>query len=443
MKAKFYLRDNPDKLGKVPIFLYIHHKGEQFIYYTGIKIDPGKKTIEKNPESKFKNKVTWSNWNDKNDPSQVRGKGELITIINSKLKRIQAEAETAFAKGQGDVDFTKDYFIQNMPYMNKLYGDVEAKLKEPDFFNVWEQYIQSGKTQKSWTQGTVNRMNTLRAELEKLDKKNKIKFSTINESFLEMFLQQHYDQGWLNSYTAKNYKVLKGFLHWSTRRGFNTNLAYQGFEVKLKTPRIDDNIYTLEDQELDKIMNMKVKSPEQEVTRDCFVFQCYSGMRFGDMLNLKNSDINSKSIHIKTEKTGQPVDIPLNNITKRIIQKYKGSPDGMALPVISNQKYNKAIQRMGKDAKLNRIVEYVNFCGSEKVTDEFKLYQKMTSHTGRKSFIKIGLIYLGIKVEEMIKITGHSLDQIRAYYDLTNEEKEKIAQKFDLLSKHNYLAEAI
>jgi len=440
MRTNFYLRDNSDRFGKVPIFLYISIKGQRFIFYTGIKIDPGKKTVIPHPEYKHKNVVKWSNWNEADethDHARVKGRDERTKEINLFLSDLYSEVDKAYTRGKrGNVKFTKEYFKQEV----RFFRDPEPEDTEPEFFEIWEKYLQFGKTQKSWSEGTVRRMNTLRSELDKL---GKIEFRSIDESFLERFLQQHFDQGWLNSYTAKNYKLFKGFLNWATRKGYNKNLTYQGFEVKLKVPRIDDNIYTLQDKEMDLIMNMKVKSPEQEVTRDCFIFQCYSSMRFGDMLNLKSTDINTTSIHTKTQKTGQPVEIPLNNILEKILQKYEGDPSGKALPVISNQKYNKAIQRMGKDAKLNRIVEYVNYCGSEVVADEYKLYQKMTSHTARKTYIKIGLIYLGIPVEKMIKITGHSLAQIRVYYDLSAQEKEEIAHGYDLVSKHNYLTKVV
>jgi len=272
-------------------------------------------------------------------------------------------------------------------------------------------------------------LETLKAELDTLNNRSKIEFDTINDEFLKRFLKQHFQQGWLNPYTEKNYKLFKYFMTWATKKGYNKNLDYQEWEVNLDKPKNDDNIYYLEMDELNAVMENKYKN---EKVKDCFLFQCFTGLRYSDMYNLLKSDINHENITTHTQKTHKKIKIPLNDVSKSIINKYKDDPGEKALPVMSVQKYNKFIQELGQDTGLTREVDYVNYCGGDMMRKKYKLHQKMTSHTGRKTFVTLG-VYLGIPIETMIKYTGQTIDIIGRYYDIADEVKEREMKKYNQL----------
>ena len=87
-------------------------------------------------------------------------------------------------------------------------------------------------------------------------------------------------------------------------------------------------------------------SERLEHVRDLFVFSCFCGLAYSDVANLRQENIQKSFdgnlwIITKRVKTNTDVNVPLLDIPKMILKKYKGKlPDGKILPVISNQKLN-------------------------------------------------------------------------------------------------------
>ena len=87
-------------------------------------------------------------------------------------------------------------------------------------------------------------------------------------------------------------------------------------------------------------------SERLEHVRDLFIFSCFCGLAYSDVANLRQENIQKSFdgnlwIITKREKTNTDVNVPLLDIPKMILKKYKGKlPDGKILPVISNQKLN-------------------------------------------------------------------------------------------------------
>lgn len=86
-----------------------------------------------------------------------------------------------------------------------------------------------------------------------------------------------------------------------------------------------------------------------ERVRDVFLFQCFTGLRYSDVFNLKRSDIKDNHIEITTVKTADSLIIELNKHSKSILYKYKDIPfeNDKVLPVITNQKMNEYLKELG------------------------------------------------------------------------------------------------
>lgn len=79
------------------------------------------------------------------------------------------------------------------------------------------------------------------------------------------------------------------------------------------------------------------------------------------------------------------VKVPLNDIAKTILERYKDYDGGTLLPFISEQKYNQAIKEAFRLAGLNRIVTVLNPLTRE--PEQKYLYEVATTHTARRTFI--------------------------------------------------------
>jgi len=102
----------------------------------------------------------------------------------------------------------------------------------------------------------------------------------------------------------------------------------------------------LTQKELETIMNKSFSIKRLEQVRDIFIFSCFSGLAYVDVKNLCDKNIRTSFdgnvwIMGKRHKTDVSFTIPLLNVPKTILEKYKGIlPTGEILPVISNQKMN-------------------------------------------------------------------------------------------------------
>jgi integrase len=183
-----------------------------------------------------------------------------------------------------------------------------------------------------------------------------------------------------------------------------------------KDERVSKVTLTLD--ELKSIMEVDLSNKRgMERIRDCFVFQCFTGLAFSDIVDLKTEhlpDYNGRTWIIKERvKSSTIAKVPLLPQARHILNKYKDDPvclsKGTLIPVITNKNYNTYLQM---------IAEYV---GIEK---------HLTSHVGRKTFAT--LVYnAGTDRSKLKEMTGHSNETITEIYaSLSNETIEKEMEKF-------------
>lgn len=125
------------------------------------------------------------------------------------------------------------------------------------------------------------------------------------------------------------------------------------------------------------------------------VFYLFTGLAFCDIKSLKRSDITTDAdgrmwIRKHREKTGELSVIPLLDVPRRLIEKYRNHPkvmlEGVVLPVISNQRLNAYLKEVADLAKINR---------------------HLTSHIGRHTFATMSLNN-HVPLETISKMLGHS-----------------------------------
>jgi integrase len=181
-----------------------------------------------------------------------------------------------------------------------------------------------------------------------------------------------------------------------------------------------------------------------EVYKDVLLFLCGTGMRFGD---LKNITIDSKEFDSKdrmkgefmyqSEKTNRITRVPLNRLTHSIFNKYssgktrndylfprtqKGNP-------ISNSKFNKQIKEVCKIIGLNRGVKIPKYNLDKSIQEgtnkSVPLYDEISSHIGRKTFIR-EQIEIGTPPRTIMSMTGHKSQKVfDGYYEILKGDRMK------------------
>lgn len=172
-------------------------------------------------------------------------------------------------------------------------------------------------------------------------------------------------------------------------------------------------------EELDKFMNVPIASKRVCHTRDMFLFATFTGLSYADMCHLSEEHIRKEQngslwIKIKRQKTGSQCNIPLLDIPRQIMEKYKPERRGnkiFNMIVISCMNVN-----LKKIAKL---------CGIE---------NPITYHQSRHNFGTLITLSQGVPLETVSQMMGHKcIKTTQIYAKLThqkvNEDMKKLSSR--------------
>ncbi len=126
----------------------------------------------------------------------------------------------------------------------------------------------------------------------------------------------------------------------------NTGVLFVDPYANLKMSFEKSDRSYLELDEVHTIYNKKFESERLEKVRDVFIFACWTGLSYSDILDLTSDNLKTGIdgnlwIMSKRNKTGIKFNVRLLDIPKSIIDKYADKQkNGELLPVIGNQKMN-------------------------------------------------------------------------------------------------------
>lgn len=318
---------------------------------------------------------------------------------------------------------------------NRIRGTVTQQPSNLSFFKTFDIFIDDGKVNNSWTNGTLCKFFSLKKDLMYFDEN--LGFEDFSEEKLTSFVLFLKDEHKLsNSTIQKKIDYLRWFLNWAYNRGFNNTSAFKTFRTTLK--KTQNKVIYLTKEELDQLRAFKIPSHYHhlEKIRDVFLFCCFSGLRHSDAYNLKRIDIKDNHFEITTVKTADSLSIELNHMTRTILNKYSGIEfkNGKALPVIGNQAMNRDLKVLCKLAGINSPVRITSYRGSYRIDSIKEKWELIGTHTGRRTFI-VNALSLGISPSIVMKWTGHSeYKSMKPYIDIVDNIKAREMKKFnDLL----------
>lgn len=242
------------------------------------------------------------------------------------------------------------------------------------------------------------------------DKKRKVDFQFIDLDFLQDFKLFMSSKKHSQNTMAKHIKTLKSILNEATEREYNTNLKYKN--KKFTIPQEETEAIYLNENELEELYNLNLSnSPKLERVRDLFLVGCRTGLRFSDFSNIRPENIDGGFIKITTQKTNEPIIVPIHEMVKAIMRKYEGEYFNSLPPTISNQKMNSYLKEIGQQiAGLNEKINVSITKGNLRVTSLVHKFEKLTTHTARRSFAT-NLYNDKFPSQIIMKITGHRTEK--------------------------------
>ena len=332
-----------------------------------------------------------------------------------------AEVKEAFNNGHGQNEKTElastDMF--NVP---------------SNFYEAFDDFVRVCGRQNDWTHSTFEKFAAVKNHLRNF--RSELSFDFFDEEELTEYVQYLREvREMRNSTIGKQLSFLKWFLRWSFKQGMHSNNAYDTFKPKLKD--MQKKIIFLTWEELNRLREFKIPPTKQalERVRDVFLFQCFTGLRYSDVFNLRRSDIKGDHIEVTTVKTSDSLIIELNDHSKAILEKYKDVEfeNDKALPVITNQKMNDYLKELAELAEINEPVRQTYYKGNERIDEVTPKYALLGTHAGRRTFI-CNALALGIPPQVVMKWTGHSdYKAMKPHIDIADDIKANAMSKFNQL----------
>lgn len=196
----------------------------------------------------------------------------------------------------------------------------------------------------------------------------------------------------------------------------NYRLSFQKFDRQF-----------LNDKELNTVELCLLQDNMLEITRDLFVFSCYTGLAPIDLSKLRKENIVHGSngalwIHAEREKTGTAVNVPLLPKALAIMKKYENNPiamrRGTLFPVMTNQQLNRSLKIIAQLCKIDKF---------------------LTFYLSRHTFATTVTLNNGVPLETVSKMLGHTkFSTTQIYARVLNK---KIGEDMDALQKRLILRE--
>jgi site-specific recombinase XerD len=167
----------------------------------------------------------------------------------------------------------------------------------------------------------------------------------------------------------------------------------------------------LTDDEIEKLKNVDLsKKPRLNAARNAFIIQYYTAVRCSDVMQVINpNNRRGNVIEINQTKTTAKLVIPVHPLIEDLLENGQ-------FPKSITSLYNERIKKAAKIAGLDRDFHYDEIKGGVHSTKTAKVYDLISSHTGRRSFITNSL-KKGHNENLIIAVSGHSSTRMLRTYD--------------------------
>ena len=404
----------------VPIRMRVNFASKRIEFTTGYRIDAAKWDTDK---QRVRNGCT----------NKLK---QSASEINASLLGYYTEVQEIFKKFEvEEIMPTPEQIKEAFNALHKPIEEVKQRKSTPNaFYKAFDEFVRDCGRQNDWTDSTYEKFAAVKNHL--MNFRDGLTFDFFDEKGLNDYVTYLRDvKEMRNSTIGKQLSFLKWFLRWAFKKGVHQNNAYDSYKPKLKSTQ--KKIIFLTWEELNKLREFEIPAAKQALdrVRDVFLFQCFTGLRYSDVFNLRRSDIKGDHIEVTTVKTSDSLIIELNNHSKAILDKYKdvAFEDDKVLPVITNQKMNDYLKELAELAGIDEPVRQTYYRGNERIDEVTPKYALLGTHAGRRTFI-CNALALGIPPQVVMKWTGHSdYKAMKPYIDIADDIKANAMSKFNQL----------
>ncbi len=235
-----------------------------------------------------------------------------------------------------------------------------------------------------------------------------IKLKDLRQDFIvdfNSFMKSQYGND--QNTTCKHLKNLKTYIKYAVSKDWLLKSPFSDYKISYK-PKEKPYLTLFE---IGLIEQKHFSIPRLELVRDLFLIQCYTGLSFSDLVELKGNNvtigIDGNTWIIKNRvKTDVRSAIPLLPKAIGLIEKhnpsFSSSSQEPLIKVGTIQRYNSYLK------------EIADLCGINK---------QLSSHAGRRTFASTVALSNGISIESIAQMLGHSDSRITHQYARVSDLK--------------------
>lgn len=352
--------------------------------------------------------VSKSDWNEK---SHRIKQGKYVNGIPYQIINTDISEKEKFI-----VDYFNDCAFRNtIPKLTDLKERFNHQFKHSparssnEFYFLFDKFIETTAETRGWENNMIEKYKRIRERLYKFNPD--LNFLDLSEATMNSIMRE-FSRTMYNNALEKTLFCFKRFVKWADSKHYPIHDEFLSFNPKL--PMAHKEVQYLTPEDLDKIAELSLEEGGAlDMTRDLFLFQCNTALRYSDLKQLKKDNIilqpNGKyALRKLTEKDDDIVYIPLSKTAESIYMKYRDNvyEGDVLFPVISNQKYNEHLKELGEKAELEGEWTDYEYRLNEKI--EIKTPKKdLSSHTARRTFV-VTAYNAGISIDLITMVTSHS-----------------------------------
>jgi site-specific recombinase XerD len=304
---------------------------------------------------------------------------------------------------------------------SRYFGDREHLYTLEDIFEYHNNNMFS-KLKRNTTRLYITSQNYIRGFVKKIYGRKDLYLKELDYSFVvkfENYLRsvkpRHYRKKLQHNAVMKHIQRLRKMITLAYHLDWIEKDPFVKFKPHLE--RRERGFLTPE--ELEGLELVELEIPRLKKVRDLFIFSCYTGISFGDLILLTPQNlvigIDKKFwIITRREKNGNQVKVPLLAKAMNLLEEYKNNEEcrikNSLLPMITNQKANSYLKEI--DTK----------CSIEK---------NLTFHLARHTFATTVALSNGVPIETVSKILGHKKLSTTQIYAKVIERK--VGEDMELL----------
>ncbi|KAA8476828.1 site-specific recombinase XerD [Arcticibacter tournemirensis] len=385
---QFIIRQDKLKDGKAPIYARITVNGE-IIHFA------------------LKQWINAACWDQRRGIG--KGKAESIKMTNNGLEQVRMALGRCYQElqlkgGLVTASAVKDAFLgTDSEEPNTLSRLVEYHNEQAKYELEWSTLKHYYVTQRYLTrflEAKFRKRNILLREIN-------YKFIADFETFLRAHKPNDHQKPMNNNGVMKHLIRLRKMTNLALRLEWITSDPFKNY--KIRHQKVDKDYLT--QFELEAMEKKEFDIERLAIVRDLFVFCCYTGLAYVDVMKLTASHIvrgidGEDWIKILRQKTNIPVNTPILPQAKQIMEKYQDHYRSAKLdtifPVFSNQKVNSYLK------------EIADLCGIKKT---------LTFHIARHTFATTVTLSNGVPIETVSKMLGHTKVATTQIYARVLEQK--------------------